>query len=177
MFAKIKLAPSHWSLLGSICVHVVILWFFIRVPIYQLHSPFPIKVRLTQTFTADAEISPPETKRFDATSRGGASRKMEASRHQSAGPQSSEQNSVSGDPEAGAQGASTGLGNIATDAGGIAVGGGTSTDSAPGSLGKGTPSGAGSGGAPSSQLKSALKGASNEAPTVITIPESVRRST
>jgi hypothetical protein len=176
MFAKIKLSPSHWSLLGSICVHAVILWFFIRVPIYQLHSPFPIKVRLTQTFTADSGINPPETatKRIDATSTGGASRKMEASRRQSAG--SSEQNSVSGDPEAGAHGASSGLGDIVTDPGGIAVGGGPSTDSAPGSLGKGTPSGAGSGGAPSSQLKSAPKGASNEPPTVITIPESVRRS-
>jgi hypothetical protein len=42
-------------------------------------------------------------------------------------------------------------------------------------LGKGAPSGSGSGGATSGQVKSAPKGASDGAPTVITIPESVRR--
>ena len=178
MFAKIKLAPSQWCLLASICAHLVVLWFFIRVPIYQLHSPFPIKVGLSQTFTSDSETNPSEiaTTRIDATAPRGTNRKMEPSRHQSAGSQSSEQNSASGDPEAGAHGASTGLGHSVTDAGGIAVGGGQSTDSAPGSLGKGTPSGASSGGASSSQGKSVAKGASNEVPTAITIPESIRRS-
>ena len=140
--------------------------------------PLPIKVGLSQTFTADSETNLLETatRRIDATAPRGASRKMEASRHQSPGSQSSEQNPVSGYAEAGAHAASSGLGDIVTDSGGIAVGGGASADSGGGLLGKGTPSGASSGGDTSSQVKSAPKGISNEAPTVITIPESVRRS-
>jgi hypothetical protein len=175
-FAKIRLAPAHWALLASICAHVVVLWFSIRVPIYQPILLLPIKIGLSPTFTADAETNRSETatRRTAATAPRGASRKMEASRHQSPGSQSSGQNSVSGYSEGGAHAASSGLGDIVTDPGGIAVGG-TFADSGGESSGKASPS-RGSAVAGTSSQKPAPKDTGIEPPTVITIPESVRRS-
>jgi hypothetical protein len=49
MFAKVQLAPSHWSLFGSIIAHAVILWFIMRVPIFNpLLPPLPFSVRLAE---------------------------------------------------------------------------------------------------------------------------------
>jgi hypothetical protein len=177
MFTKVKLAPSHWCLFGSVVAHATILWLFMRVPIYPPFSLLPVTVRLADEFTDGRETTPSEnsTRRIDPTAIRGAGRKLEASRQRSTTPQSNDQNSGSGYPGVGSDAASTGLGSVATDPGGIATGGGLSTDSGAGPLGKGAPSGSGSGGATSGQVKSAPKGASDGAPTVITIPESVRR--
>ena len=133
-----------------------------RVPIYPPFSLLPVNVRLADEFTDGRETTPLEnsTRRIDPTAIRGAGRKLEASRH----PESNEQNSGSGYPGAGSNAASSGLGNVATDPGGIATGGGLSTDSGAGPLGKGAPPGSGSGGATSGQVKSAPKGASDGAP-------------
>jgi hypothetical protein len=165
MFAKVQLAPSHWSLLGSIIAHAVILWFIMRVPIFNpLLPPFPFSVRLADEFTQGREATPSENPKLR-----GAGRKLEESRHQSTAPQSSEQNSGSGAPRVGSDAASGGLGNIATDPGGIALGGGLSTGSAVGSMGKGSPSGTGSGGATSDQVKSAPAGGRDRTPAASVI--------
>ena len=48
MFTKVKLAPSHWCLFGSIVAHATILWFFMRMPIYLPFSLLPVNVRLAE---------------------------------------------------------------------------------------------------------------------------------
>src|SRR5213594_3366793 len=92
VFTKVKLAPSHWSLFGSIVAHATILWLFMRVPIYPPFSLLPVNVRLAEEFTDGRETTPSE----NSTAIRGAGRKLEASRHRSTTPQSNEQNSGSG---------------------------------------------------------------------------------
>jgi hypothetical protein len=101
MFTKVKLAPSHWCLFGSVVAHATILWLFMRVRIYPPFSLLPVTVRLADEFTDGRETTPSEnsTRRIDPTAIRGTGRKLEASRQRSTTPQSNDQTPEADTPE------------------------------------------------------------------------------
>ena len=172
-----------WSLCASIIVHAFVLSASLRFLNTRRTPPLLFNLNLADPFAAGPSETPSESTTRHA-SHGPTANRSPAATVQSTAPPSGGERVASSEPQTGTGTASAGLGQTATDPGGIAIGSGPSTGAGTSPLEKGSQSGTGpalgpGGASPGGGAASSAKGGSPRLPPIpaIVIPEAIRGTT